>query len=72
MPANARQACVSRSATFGKHLLGKAAALLQVSVRTVEGHRRKVLSKMLASSAAQLVGTVLDTRKAIPAHVTNL
>ena len=31
------------------------AAALDVSVRTVEGHRRMVLSKMDVSSAAQLV-----------------
>jgi len=36
------------------------AAVLHVSVRTVEGHRRLVLSKMDVSSAAQLVRTVLS------------
>lgn len=35
------------------------AAAMSVSVRTVEGHRRMVFSKMNVSSAAQLVGTVL-------------
>ena len=40
------------------------AAALQVSVRTVEGHRRMVFSKMDVSSAAQLVRTVLTARPA--------
>jgi len=40
------------------------AVAMNVSVRTVEGHRRMVFSKMHVSSAAQLVGTVLSTRKA--------
>jgi two-component system, LuxR family, response regulator FixJ len=38
------------------------AAALQVSVRTVEGHRRRVFSKMHVSSAAQLVAAVLSVR----------
>jgi two-component system, LuxR family, response regulator FixJ len=42
------------------------AAALRVSVRTVEGHRRRVFSKMNVSSAAQLVGTVLSAREAPP------
>ena len=42
------------------------AAALRVSVRTVEGHRRRVLSKMDVSSAAQLVGTVLSARDSTP------
>ena len=37
---------------------------MNVSVRTVEGHRRMVLSKMNVSSAAQLVRTVLSAREA--------
>ncbi len=40
------------------------AAAMHVSVRTVEGHRRVVLSKMHVSSAAQLVRTVLSVRDA--------
>jgi two-component system, LuxR family, response regulator FixJ len=40
------------------------ASAMQVSVRTVEGHRRMVLSKMNVSSAAQLVRTVLGAREA--------
>ncbi|HEX7410399.1 MAG TPA: response regulator [Candidatus Binatia bacterium] len=40
------------------------AAALHVSVRTVEGHRRMVLSKMNVASAAQLVRTVLSAREA--------
>jgi two-component system response regulator FixJ len=40
------------------------AAALQVSVRTVEGHRREVFAKMHVSSAAQLVLTVLSARNA--------
>ncbi len=39
------------------------AAALGVSVRTVEGHRREVLSKTHVSSAAQLVRAVLSVRK---------
>jgi two-component system response regulator FixJ len=42
------------------------AAALRLSVRTVEGHRRMVLSKTNVSSAAQLVHTVLSLRKASP------
>ena len=42
------------------------AVAMQVSVRTVEGHRRMVLSKMSVSSAAQLVRTVLRSRQADP------
>ena len=42
------------------------ATAMNVSVRTVEGHRRKVFSKMNVSSAAQLVGAVLSAREAIP------
>jgi two-component system response regulator FixJ len=44
------------------------AVVMNVSVRTVEGHRRMVLSKMHVSSAAQLVRTVLSAREAGP-HV---
>ena len=40
------------------------AVAMKVSVRTVEGHRRMVLSKMDVSSAAQLVRTVLGARGA--------
>jgi two-component system response regulator FixJ len=40
------------------------AAALNVSARTVEGHRRMVLSKMNVSSATQLVRTVLSAREA--------
>jgi len=40
------------------------AVAMHVSVRTVEGHRRMVFSKMNVSSAAQLVRTVLGTREA--------
>jgi len=39
------------------------AATLHVSVRTVEGHRRMVLSKMQVSSATQLVRIVLSARE---------
>ena len=39
------------------------AATLQVSIRTVEGHRRMVLSKTNVSSAAQLVHAVLNARE---------
>jgi two-component system response regulator FixJ len=35
---------------------------LGISVRTVEGHRRRVLSKLDVSSAAQLVRVVMETR----------
>jgi two-component system response regulator FixJ len=42
------------------------AAVLRLSVRTVEGHRRMVLSKTNASSAAQLVHAVLSVRNASP------
>ena len=42
------------------------AVAMNVSVRTVEGHRRMVLSKMNVSSAAQLVRTVLRAREAEP------
>ncbi len=42
------------------------AAALSVSVRTVEGHRRVVLSKTKVSSAAQLVRVVLSARKGPP------
>ncbi len=38
------------------------AAGLRLSVRTVEGHRRRVLEKMEVSSAAHLVRTVLSVR----------
>jgi two-component system, LuxR family, response regulator FixJ len=48
-------------------LAGKAskeiAAALGMSVRTVEGHRREVLSKAHVSSATQLVRAVLTVRK---------
>lgn len=40
------------------------AVAMNVSVRTVEGHRRIVFSKMNVSSAAQLVRTVLGAREA--------
>jgi FixJ family two-component response regulator len=40
------------------------AAAMHVSVRTVEGHRRMVFSKMNVSSAARLVRTVLSAREA--------
>jgi FixJ family two-component response regulator len=43
------------------------ATALNVSVRTVEGHRRMVFSKMDVSSAAQLVSTVLSARE-VPAR----
>ena len=42
------------------------AIAMNVSVRTVEGHRRKVFSKVNVSSAAQLVRTVLSAREAHP------
>jgi two-component system response regulator FixJ len=42
------------------------AEAMHVSVRTVEGHRRMVLSKMNVSSAAQLVRIVLGARAAAP------
>ena len=37
---------------------------LAISVRTVEGHRRRVLSKLNVTSAAQLVRMVMNTRGA--------
>jgi FixJ family two-component response regulator len=37
---------------------------MNVSVRTVEGHRRMVFSKMNVASAAQLVRTVMEAREA--------
>jgi DNA-binding CsgD family transcriptional regulator len=37
---------------------------MNVSVRTVEGHRRNVFSKINVSSAAQLVRTVMSVREA--------
>ena len=40
------------------------AGAMHVSVRTVEGHRRRVFSKMTVSSAAQLVRTVLSAQGA--------
>jgi two-component system response regulator FixJ len=40
------------------------APAMNISIRTVEGHRRVVLSKMNVSSAAQLVRTVLGMREA--------
>jgi FixJ family two-component response regulator len=40
------------------------ATALNVSVRTIEGHRRMVFSKVHVSSAAQLVSTVLSAREA--------
>jgi two-component system response regulator FixJ len=43
------------------------AAALRVSVRTVEGHRRIVLSKTKVASAAQLVRVVLSARPLVPA-----
>jgi two-component system, LuxR family, response regulator FixJ len=42
------------------------AVAMKVSVRTIEGHRRMVLSKMNVSSAAQLVRTVLSAREGDP------
>ena len=42
------------------------AAALRVSIRTVEGHRRRVLSKINVSSAARLVNAVLHAREANP------
>ena len=42
------------------------AVTLNVSVRTVEGHRRAVLSKMNVSSAALLVRTMLSVRERFP------
>lgn len=38
------------------------ASELSISVRTVEGHRRRVLSKLEVTSAAQLVRVVMSTR----------
>src|SRR4029077_17112391 len=43
------------------------AAALRVSVRTVEGHRRIVLSKTKVASAAQLVRVVLSARPPVRA-----
>jgi len=40
------------------------AVAMNVSVRTVEGHRRMVFSKMDVSSATQLVRAVLSVREA--------
>jgi len=40
------------------------ASVLHISVRTVEGHRRMVFSKINVSSASQLVRTVLSVREA--------
>jgi two-component system response regulator FixJ len=40
------------------------AAVLRVSIRTVEGHRRMVLSKIQVTSASQLVRVVLGVGKA--------
>jgi FixJ family two-component response regulator len=45
------------------HTSKEIAAALHVSVRTVEGHRRMVLSKMQVSSATQLVRIVLSARE---------
>jgi FixJ family two-component response regulator len=42
------------------------ASLLNVSVRTVEGHRREVLAKAQVSSAAPLVRAVMSVRKGSP------
>lgn len=42
------------------------AVALSVSIRTVEGHRRTVFSKMDVSSAAQLVRVVLSARGDLP------
>jgi len=42
------------------------AAAMRVSIRTVEGHRRFVFSKLHVSSAAQLVRAVLRARDADP------
>jgi len=39
------------------------AVAMNISVRTVEGHRREVFSKMNVSSAAQLVRTVMSIRE---------
>jgi FixJ family two-component response regulator len=50
------------------HTSKQIAAALHVSVRTVEGHRRMVLSKMDVSSAAQLVRTVLSAREQVRAR----
>jgi FixJ family two-component response regulator len=43
------------------------AGTMRVSVRTVEGHRRMVLSKMNVTSAAQLVRMVMKARETEPA-----
>lgn len=51
-------------------LVGKSskeiAAAMRVSVRTVEGHRRRVFSKMQVASAAQLVRAVLGPLESAP------
>lgn len=39
---------------------------LDLSVRTVEGHRRMVFMKMDVTSASELVGVVLEARKGLP------
>ena len=39
-----------------------------ISVRTVEGHRRRVLSKLHVTSAAQLVRVVMDARQPLEEH----
>jgi two-component system, LuxR family, response regulator FixJ len=44
------------------------AAALHASVRTVEGHRRRLFIKVNVSSAAQLVRTVLSGRESAPAR----
>jgi FixJ family two-component response regulator len=46
----------------------EAAVAMNVSVRTVEGHRRMVLSKANVSSAARLVRAVLGAREPIRAR----
>jgi FixJ family two-component response regulator len=46
------------------HTSKEIAAALTVSVRTVEGHRRMVFSKMQVSSATQLVRIVMSARAA--------
>ncbi len=45
------------------HTSKEIAAALAISVRTVEGHRRVVFSKMHVASATQLVRTVLSARE---------
>jgi two-component system response regulator FixJ len=44
------------------HSSKEIAAALRLSVRTVEGHRRVVLTKMRVSSAAQLVRAIISAR----------